>query len=303
MSIATRLAVAAIALSLGAAAHAQDATPPAPAPEPPVPSAQPVQPARSGASADTVVATVDGTDITLGNMIALRERLPETYQSLPPQTLFDGVLEQLIQQTALASAAGEPDRRTTLMVENERRSLMASQVIQQTAETAVTDAAIQDAYDEAYADAEPITEWNASHILVATDEEAQALVTQLNAGADFAQLAQEKSTGPSGPGGGELGWFGPGTMVAPFEEAVSQMDVGQISAPVQTQFGWHVMRLNDKRQKDRPSLDEVRADLVADVQQRAVEKAIADATAGAEITRPEAGVVDPAAISDMSLLD
>ncbi len=251
---------------------------------------------------DTVVATVDGTDITLGHMIVLRERLPEQYRDLPAQTLFDGILEQLVQQTALAASVPAPSERTDLVIENERRSLMAAEAIEIAASAAVTDAALQAAYDAAYAQAEPQTEWNASHILVETEEEAQALVTELDGGADFAELATEKSTGPSGPSGGELGWFGPGMMVGEFEAAVADMEVGAISAPVQTQFGWHVLKLNDTRQKDAPSLDEVRDELTATVQREAAEVAIAAAEAGAEIVRSASEGLDPEVLNDPTIL-
>ena len=251
--------------------------------------------------ADTVVATVNGTDITLGHMLVLRERLPEQYQQLPDDQLYQGILEQLIQQTALGDKVDGLDKRGELVMDNERRALMAGAVITEAAEGAVTDEALQQAYDAAYAEAEPTPEWNASHILVETEDEARAIIEEVNGGADFAEVAKEKSTGPSGPSGGELGWFGAGMMVEPFETAVTGMEAGEISEPVQTQFGWHVIKLNDTRQKEAPSLDEVREELSAQIQQEAVQAMIAETVAQADVQRPETEI-DPSALSDASLL-
>lgn len=251
--------------------------------------------------ADTVVATVNGTDITLGHMIAMRERLPAQYQQLDDQTLFDGILEQLVQQSALADGADSLSRRGELVLENERRAIAASEAIESLAADAVTDEAIQAAYDEAYRGADPATEYNASHILVETEEEAQALIEEIESGADFAEVARENSTGPSGPSGGELGWFTAGQMVPAFDEAVQGMRAGELAGPVQTEFGWHVIKLNDTREKDAPSLDEVRDELTAVVQEQAVGDMVAEATDAAKIERSADGL-DPSVLRDDSLL-
>ncbi|MCP5038541.1 MAG: peptidylprolyl isomerase, partial [Rhodobacteraceae bacterium] len=190
-------------------------------------------------TAATVLANVNGQDITIGHMIATRLALPDQYQSLPDSVLFEGILEQLIQQTVLSQAAGELSSRAQIQLENERRALIAGEKLDAVMAEAVTEDALQAAYDAAYADAAPEAEYNASHILVETEEEAAGLIVMLEEGGDFAALAAEHSTGPSGPNGGELGWFGLGMMVKPFEDAVLTLEVGQVSAPVQTQFGWH----------------------------------------------------------------
>lgn len=252
--------------------------------------------------ADTVVATVNGTDITLGHMIVLGQRLPEQYQQLPDDTLFEGVLEQLIQQTALGQQIGEMDKRTELILENERRALTAGQVIDKAAEQPVDEESLQAAYAAAYAQDGGAQEYQASHILVETEDQAKELVTELEAGADFATLAREKSTGPSGPNGGELGWFGEGMMVPEFEEAVKVLEVGEISPPVKTQFGWHVLVLTDTRQTEAPTLDDVREELANEIRQEAVKDMIEGVVADAEITRPEAGTIDPALLRQADLV-
>ncbi|WP_108483826.1 foldase protein PrsA [Oceaniglobus ichthyenteri] len=252
--------------------------------------------------ADTVVATVNGTDITLGHMIVLQQRLPEQYQQLPDQVLFEGILEQLIQQTALGQQITEMNKRATLILENERRALLAGEVIDEAANESITDEALQSAYSAAYADASPEVEYQASHILVETEDEAKALIEELNNGADFAELAKEKSTGPSGPNGGDLGWFGAGMMVPEFETAVQTLKVGEIAPPVQTQFGWHVVILTDTRQKEAPSLDNVRDELINTIRQESVAALIEQITEQADIVRPETDAIDPALLRDDTLL-
>lgn len=259
--------------------------------------------AEGHASSETVVATVNGTDITLGHMIVLRQRLPQQYQQLPPDILFNGILDQLVQQTLLGDQIEELSTASRVTLDNEERALRAAEEARRVVEEAMTDEAIQAAYDELYGNAEPETEYNASHILVETEEEAAALVTELEGGADFAELAMEKSTGPSGPRGGELGWFGTGAMVPPFEEAVVSLDVGAISAPVQTQFGWHVIKLNETRVKDAPALEQVRGELLENVQAAAIESRIEALTATAEIVRPDLEGIDPTILNDPSILE
>ena len=263
-------------------------------------------------TADTVVATVNGTDITIGHMIVLRDGLPEQYKNLPDDVLFDGILEQLVQQTVLGQSGGDLSPGSLATLENEERALRASELIQAITDTAITDEALEAAYAETYAGITPETEYNASHILFTQEDgmeegaalaEALEAVADLNDGAEFALLAQERSDGPSGPNGGQLGWFGAGAMVPPFEVAVASMDVGSISEPVQTQFGWHVIRLNETRLTQVPPLEAVRGDLVTQLRQVAVEARVAELTDSAEISRKTAEEIGPALLDDLSLLE
>ncbi|MDA8586184.1 peptidylprolyl isomerase [Rhodobacteraceae bacterium] len=253
-------------------------------------------------NAETVVATVNGQEITLGHMIVLRQRLPQQYQQLPGDVLFDGIIDQLVQQTLLSEQVEELSLGTRLTMENEIRALRANEEIVRAVADAESEEALQAAYTTAYGSVDPEPEYNASHILVETEDEAKDLVTALNDGADFAELAQEKSTGPSGPRGGELGWFGAGAMVAEFEEVVMTLDVGAISGPIQTQFGWHVIKLNETRVKDAPPLEDVRGELVDTIQREAVEAYVAKLTEGADITRKTVSEIDPELLNDLSLL-
>ncbi len=258
--------------------------------------------AAQDASRDTVIATVNGIDITLGEMIVTRAQLPSQYQQLPDDVLWEGVLDQLVQQQLLAAQLGEPTAQIVLLLATQKRSLMAAEVIDRLTNQAITDEALEAAYNARFANAAAEEEYSAAHILVETREEAEAVIARLVGGADFAETAKEISTGPSGPNGGDLGWFGIGMMVPEFEAAVIALDVGQVSEPVQTQFGWHVIILNDKRQKEAPTLDQVRDELAAQIQQEAIAKALDDLTAAAAITRPEPGAFDPAILKNIDLL-
>ncbi|MBE9636727.1 peptidylprolyl isomerase [Salipiger mangrovisoli] len=285
----TKLGAAALALTLAMPLHAQEQA----------------QEQTEAMSADTVVATVNGTDITLGEMLVVRASLPEQYQQLGDDVLWDGILDQLVQQEVLAQDEKAVEtKRVDLSLKTERRTLLAAETVSAVADAAVTDEALQAAYDAQFADAEQGQEYNASHILVETEDEAKAIIEELNGGSDFAEVAKSKSTGPSGPNGGELGWFSKGMMVEPFETAVEGMEPGTISeAPVQTQFGWHVIKLNETRAKEAPKLDEVRDQLAQQVQQEAVAAYMDEAEAGAEITRKASGDVDPSILSNLELLE
>lgn len=251
--------------------------------------------------AATVVATVNGTEITLGHLAALRAQLPAQYQQLPADVLFRGLLDQVIQQTALSQSAEKLiTRRDELTLENDRRAYLAGLVLQDAVKGAITDEAIQAAYDAKYKNAEPGMEYNASHILVKTEEEAKKLKDDLDKGADFAELARQHSTDGAAAGGGSLGWFGPGMMVKPFEDAVVAMKAGEIGGPLQTQFGWHLIKLVETRAAEAPALDDVREELAAELEQAAVEARIAAATEGATVTRSTDGL-DPALLDSPTL--
>jgi len=258
--------------------------------------------AAQNTTASTVVATVNGEEITVGHLITARARLPQQYQTMEDSVLFDGLLDQLVRQTLLAQALGDDvPPRALITLENERRSLLAGEVIDRLMGEATTEAAIKELYDATYADAPDEREFNASHILVETEEEANALLTALESGTDFAELAREKSTGPSGPNGGSLGWFGTGQMVKPFEDAVLSLEDGAVSAPVQTQFGWHVVKLNESRAKSAPALDEVRDQITSQIQSNAVDAELERLMSTAEVTQTKDGI-DPSVLSNYDLL-
>ena len=258
--------------------------------------------AQDAPTAETVVASVNGKDITVGHVIALANRLPERFQQLPDADLYKGVLEQLIQQTTLSTGVDVNQKAIQLAIENETRALLASETLTKIEEAATTEALIEKAYADQYTDAKGEEEYRAAHILVKTEEEAKELVTTLEGGADFAELAKEKSTGPSGPRGGDLGWFGLGQMVPEFEQAIVALEPGTISAPVKTQFGWHVMKLNEKREKPKPALVEVRSQLIDDMKTKAVSNHLEKLELTADVQRAEVEI-DPSIIRNTDLLN
>lgn len=252
--------------------------------------------------ADTVLATVNGHDITLGHVIALQDRLPEQYQQLEDKVLYDGILDQLIQQTALADEVEKTlSKGASLGLQNERTAFLSGEFLSQVGSATISEDDVNAAYAAQYADVAPEEEFNASHILVEQEEEALEIIKLLGEGGDFAELAKEKSTGPSGPRGGELGWFGKGQMVPEFEQAVIGLENGAVSAPVQTQFGWHVVKRNESRNKSAPPLEDVRAEIVAALQSKAVEDAVTRVTDAADVTRVEVEI-DPSMIRKVELL-
>jgi peptidyl-prolyl cis-trans isomerase C len=261
--------------------------------------------AEESPSLDTVVATVNGEVITLGEMISVRAGLPEQYHSIPSDVLFGSILEQLVQQTALAQGLGETSpQRVEISLNNERRTLLAAEALEAfVLQNNLSDDELRASYDDKYQGFVGEEEFSASHILVPTEEEAQTIRKELTDGADFAETAKAKSTGPSGASGGSLGWFGMGQMVKPFEEAVVELAVGEISQPVQTQFGWHLILLNDARKSLAPSFEDAKAELESEAQRRAVESFIATTTDDAHVDQTGAEGIDPSVLAQIQLLN
>lgn len=256
--------------------------------------------------ANTVLATVNGTEITMGLLAYVFTQLPAQYQQYPGEILFPALLEQAVNQILLAQAGTAEGIGDTVMVriatENAARDAIAGAFVNDLVEAEITDEVVRAEYDTRIAALPDEPEVNASHILVATEEEAKAVVETLEGGADFAETAMEKSTGPSGPNGGLLGWFGKGQMVGPFEEAVFALAPGEISAPVQTQFGWHVIRLNETRIKPKPEFEAMREQIAGELGQALVRTRLEELRASAEIEQTTEGVPQDA-VKDVTLLE
>jgi peptidyl-prolyl cis-trans isomerase C len=144
-------------------------------------------------------------------------------------------------------------------------SYLAELYARERIDAAITGEAVETEYAQRYAQEEPKLEFNASHILVPEEETAKEIAELARGDVDFAELAKERSTGPSGPNGGNLGWFGDGQMVPAFEAGVKELAVGGVSDPIQTQFGWHVIKLLETREKAPPALSEVYQELAGDM--------------------------------------
>jgi len=262
--------------------------------------------AQSDPTRDTVLATVNGTEITLGHLLAARDSLPDQFRQMPGEALFGPLVEQLIEQTAIMQQAeGTLTAREQIAFENEQRAFIANAALTRAAEAALSDENINEAYTAFVTEfdgREPTPEFNASHIIVETEEEAAALRAQLDDGADFADLAREHSMDGAAAGGGSLGWFGLGAMIPEFEQAVQSLEVGAYLGPLETQFGWHLVLLNDTRMSSAPALEEVREALAENLQREAAQAALARATDAASIARSYEEL-DPSILSRSDLLD
>jgi peptidyl-prolyl cis-trans isomerase C len=251
---------------------------------------------------ETVLATVNGKNITLGHIINAVTGLPPEYQNLEDDYLLKGVLDQVIKQEVMSQILDVSKNRVKISVENETRSIRAKFAVEKEMEGFPTENQIRDAYQTATLSLKNVEEFNASHILIESENEAKELVDLLKSGSNFSDLAKEKSTGPSAPSGGNLGWFGPGQMVPEFEAAVLVLEVADTSQPVQTQFGWHIIKLNDRRKKQLPSIEELRPEIIQRLSQSKVEEILNAAASKATIvlSTPE---INPNLIRRFDLLE
>lgn len=213
-----------------------------------------------------VVAKVGNTEITEGDLAFAAQDLGQELQRFPPAQWRSILLDVLIDMNILADAAKKEGLDQSedykkqidfLSMRALRNAYLAKEINDK-----ITDEDVKAAYDAEFANFEGEEEMKARHILVKDKAEAEAIIKELDGGADFAELAREKSTGPSGPNGGDLGFFTKGQMVKPFEEATAALEPGQYTKePVQTQFGWHVIKLEEKRRQEKPSLEQVSGNL------------------------------------------
>ena len=216
---------------------------------------------------DGVVARVNGTEIRFSDLLLAEEESGEVLASVPEDVRFEYLLSLLIDRVIVSSRARDKglsddpavQRRIAFYENKALRDVYWTQMLA----ARITDEAAQAFYDEQVASVEPREEIHARHILVATEEEAQAIVAELAGGADFEALAGEKSTGPSGAEGGDLGYFAAGTMVDEFNDAAFALQAGDISAPVKTKFGWHVIKIEDRRLQEVPAFDLVRDQVIS----------------------------------------
>ncbi len=237
--------------------------------------------AASDLTAESVIARVGGAEVTLGELIAVRQALPQQYQSLPPEVLRDGLLEQLVNQTVLAERAREEglEDRTdvALQLKNLTNSTLADTFMRSRLEEALTPEAIEAEYERRYADAEPEEEINAAHILVDSREKAEDIREEILAGRAFADAAEEYGTDATRSRGGDLGWFVASDMVPEFAEAAFALETGAVSEPVETPFGWHLITVMDRRERAAPPLAEVREEILRALAEQAQREILAAA--------------------------
>lgn len=212
--------------------------------------------------APTVVGTLNGQPITDRDIDMTLADLQDQLGQVPAENQRAAALSALIDIRALAAKAEETGLDETEDFKNRlaflRDRALHNAYFREEVVDKVSDEDVRARYDKEVAATPPENEVRARHILLKTEEEAKAVIAELDAGAKFEDVAKEKSTGPTGPNGGDLGYFTRGRMVPEFEEAAFALDVGSYTEePVETQFGWHVIKLEDKRQVQPPSFAEV----------------------------------------------
>ena len=250
----------------------------------------------------TVLVSVNGEDITVGNIISFQSRLSDQYQSMEDSVLFDGILKQLIQQTILSQKVNIHSDRIKYALENQTRAFLSTELVGKLSEIEVIESEIESLYVKFSTDIERKKEYNASHILVETETEAEELLLSLKNGADFSELAKTYSTGPSGAQGGNLGWFGQGAMVPTFENAVIKLKIDELSVPVQTQFGWHLIKLNDVRKTPVPTIAEVRKELITEIKKKKIDFEMSKIIDSADVIYSDLEI-DPKIIREVSMLN
>jgi len=212
-------------------------------------------------SPDEVVAVIDGVAITEGELAFAAEDMAQDLRSIPPLEQRALLIGVLIDMKLMANAArtlelnqGEVFERRLRYLEERalRRAFFVTQINEK-----ISDEDVQAAYETLIAEQAPQEQLRARHILLASVEDAQGVKAELDAGANFEDMAREKSTGPSGPNGGDLGFFSRGQMVSEFEDAVFALELGEVSDPVQTQFGWHIIKLEERRQSEPPPFEQL----------------------------------------------
>ena len=248
-----------------------------------------------------VLAEVNGKNITLDHIIAAVAKLPSEYNTLEAEYILEGVLNQIVKQEIMAQILDTSEKFIEISLENEIRSIRAKYSIEKLMEGFPGSDQLLAAYETATETIQSSEEFNASHILVESEKEALKILNSLKAGSDFSKLAQEKSTGPSGPNGGQLGWFGPGQMVPEFEAAVLVLEIGGISQPVKTQFGWHLVKLNDIRVKALPTFEEMKPELVQQLSQAKIDQLLKIET-DKSIVKILDTKIEPSLIRNLNLL-
>lgn len=241
------------------------------------------------AAGEDVLATVDGEDITRSDLDAYADQrgVPaEQKAQMGDRLLNELIAQQVIFKDALRQEL-DKDPEVVQQLEQARMQVLINAAVRNAAtQPPITDDELQAAYDKSYS--EGGKEYNARHILVEEQDQAEKLIEELDGGADFAALAKEHSTGPSGKQGGKLGWFSPDQMVSPFSQAVAKLTKGSYTRePVKTQFGWHVIKLEDTRDKQPPAFKEVKEELRNNIRRERVQGYVQQLRSEADVQMQE----------------
>jgi peptidyl-prolyl cis-trans isomerase C len=254
-------------------------------------------------SPDTVLARVNGVDIRQSDLSYAEEEIGGNMPQMPPEQKRDYLITYISDVILLSQAAQQQklgDRDSVKRrIDLERNKVLMEALLQDVGQAALTDQAMHKVYDEAIKQIGNEQEVHARHILVPTEDEAKAIEAELKKGADFAALAKQKSKDPGAADGGDLGYFTKDQMVPEFAEVAFKLDKGQVSDPVKTQFGWHIIKVEDKRTKPTPTFDEVKNQLENYVAHRAQAELVEKLRSSASIERLDkpAPAADPSALN------
>jgi peptidyl-prolyl cis-trans isomerase C len=245
--------------------------------------------APASSTSDPVIARVNGVDIKQSDLALAEEDVGADMQAASPEAKREHLISYLADIIMVTQAADKknladnPDfkRRLAFL----RSKLLMGYELQQEAKTALTDEALKQTYDEAVKSMSGQEEVRARHILVEGEDEAKAILEQLKGGADFAKLAKEKSKDPGAAEGGDLGYFTKDQMVPEFADVAFKMYPGQLSNPVKTQFGWHVIKVEDKRIKQPPEFEKVKDQIEAYLARKAQSDFITKLRQSAKVER------------------
>jgi len=232
-----------------------------------IPQAATAQDKQDKADDTKVVAKVNGKAITEADMRMAENELGRELGNIPPEVKRRALAEYLIDNVLFADAAEAEKLGSTPEFENQMRYLrnrmLREEYFEKTLKTAIGEDEAKKIYDAKIAELKPEDEVAARHILVDSEEKAKELRAKIEGGADFAEVAKESSndTG-SKENGGLLGYFGKGQMVPEFEAAAFKLKKGEMSEPVKTNFGWHIIKLEDRRRKEPPSFDTVKSTIM-----------------------------------------
>jgi len=245
--------------------------------------------AQAAADANPVVAKVDGTEIRESDVKLAEDELGASLQQMDPASRRESVIAFLIDLKIVAKAAAaakvsdSPAFKQRLEFARDR--LLMDALLTAEGKAATTDAAMKQVYEEASKQMSAEQEVHARHILVETEDEAKAVLAELKKGADFAELAKKKSKDPGASDGGDLGFFTKDQMVPEFSAAAFKLEPGQLSEPVKSQFGWHIIKVEVKRNRKAPDFDQVKGQLETYVTRKAQSEYVAKLRDSAKIER------------------
>ncbi len=246
-------------------------------------------PLHAQTAADPVVAKVNGVEIHQSDVTLAEEELAPSLQQMDPATKRDNVISFLIDMKLVAKAAEDKkigdaeDFKKRLAFARDR--LLMDGLLSAEGKAAATDDAMKKVYADAASQIGGEQEVHARHILVETEDEAKKIIEDLKKGADFAELAKSKSKDPGASDGGDLGFFTKDQMVPEFAAVAFALEPGKISDPVKTQFGWHVIKVEEKRARKAPDFDQVKAQIQTYVTRKAQADYVAKLRETAKIER------------------